>query len=284
MCVIMIADKKRLTSKMMRQAQARNPHGLGMAWIEGGKVCWAKGLTIGKALKLRKVLPLPYVFHARWATQGQEVDTLCHPFPTIMYDRGQLEGRSHQVLFHNGTFSEAFKAAKRIQQRTGRKMPDGPMSDTKAMAWIVSVSGPSILDSPHDQKFVTVSATNGIQRYGIGWTKWEEDYMVSNTRWAKPRLDDLLSDGNNGYWTVPSPSGGSLLVKASTMDEALKKAERPRLKKRKKKKSRWHGAETFVPPRPVAPPRTVTTKESELLDWMSNWQKSQREDYGEGDE
>ena len=172
MCVIMISENKRLTNKMVKQATERNPHGIGMAWFEGGKVRYKKAITLKEAQSLCKSLPMPYVFHARYATRGGTKDVLCHPFPVTTGNNQKLAGKVKSVLFHNGTWTESKNTVSRMSERYSKPLPNGPMSDTRMMAWAVALGGQGLLDSSHGNKFVVMQdgVHNGVRatRTGTG--------------------------------------------------------------------------------------------------------------------
>ncbi len=70
MCCIAACYLERLTDQIIDDMCFSNADGFGMAWIEGGKVRWQKGLDDIKAKLFARHLPLPYVAHARLATVG----------------------------------------------------------------------------------------------------------------------------------------------------------------------------------------------------------------------
>jgi hypothetical protein len=253
MCVIMIAETKPLTAKMMKQANEKNPDGLGLAWNDGTTSHYRKNLTLDEALKLRTELPLPYVFHARYATEGGVKPTLCHPFPITTKDSRRESGKAPRLLFHNGHWKEWEVTVKRMVARYDVELPDGPMSDSRAMAWIVATVGEGVLDMPHGQKYALLDS-DGVHRYGKGWVAWR-GYTVSNIRWlpvvrptsptkpiAKqswlqrglgfsnaPRLNKAPKKQKQtakpaepkGFYTVPMEGGGAMLVKARSSEQAF---------------------------------------------------------------
>jgi hypothetical protein len=182
MCVILVAKEKKLSGSMIRKANAANPHGLGIAWLEGNEVRYKKGLTLTELLSLNKRVSLPYIVHARIKTEGRECGEMCHPFPITRRDNRKLSGAAKAVLFHNGHWSEWLETTKRISKRWGKEMPGGDMSDSRAMAWCVAMGGSSILDTNHGQKYAVLS-TEGVQLYGSGWAVWN-GYDVSNLNWV----------------------------------------------------------------------------------------------------
>ena len=310
MCVIMIADKKRLTNNMVKKATERNPHGIGMAWFQGGKVRYKKAITLDEAQSLCRSLPMPYVFHARYATRGGTKDVLCHPMPITVGENTRLTSRVKSVLFHNGTWTESNETAQRMSRRYGQALPKGPVSDTRLMAWAVAIGGHGILDSSHGNKFVVmqdgthhgVTAKRSIERYGVGWVK-DNGYWVSNIRWKQAPIFKRIAKHENGWYSVPSYEGGLTNIYAANMDEAIEKVERkehqravraatrvvdkrrviatpeetrqPRLNKRKR---------TAKPHHPViqaVSDSTVSKRHKELLEWYdTEWRKEQRALFG----
>jgi hypothetical protein len=184
MCVIIVAQDKPLSRNMLKKAVARNKDGIGFAWIDGDKVRFKKSVSIKEALALRKSLPLPYVFHARYTTEGKTIPELCHPFPVTRANSRRTSGKFKRVLFHNGTWTSWASTVKSVEERYGATLPSGPMSDSRAMAFVVAVLGVGVLDMPHGQRYAILDK-DGPHLFGKGWSKWN-GYWVSNTRWADP--------------------------------------------------------------------------------------------------
>jgi hypothetical protein len=184
MCVIMVAQDKPLSRNMLKKAVARNKDGIGFAWLDGDKVRFKKGISLKEAQSLRNSLPLPYVFHARFTTEGKTIPELCHPFPVTRANSRRTNGKFKRVLFHNGTWKAWDSTVKTVEQRYSVTLPSGPMSDSRAMAFVVSVLGVGVLDMPHGQRYAILDA-DGPHLFGKGWSKWN-GYWVSNTRWADP--------------------------------------------------------------------------------------------------
>lgn len=96
----------------LRKMAESNPHGGGVAWPDAasGLMRFKKGLTAEEihALQESGELTFPYLLHFRWATAGDKVPEMTHPFPVgIRALFGELEGAAEQVLIHNGTMSWA---------------------------------------------------------------------------------------------------------------------------------------------------------------------------------
>ena len=252
MCVILIADDKRLTGRMIRRANAKIPDGLGMAWFDGKVSHYVKDIPLKRAIKLSKKVPLPYVLHARYATEGGVDPALCHPFPITKRRSERTEGRCPRLLFQNGHWGEWEETLKRIENRGGVKCPEGPMSDSRAMAFIVATVGEGVLDMQHGQKFAMMER-GVVYRYGKGWVKWN-GFWCSNTRWV-PRPKSPIKGSTLftqqgfpalrasaqtpvvdrrrgkpqpaqaqeplGFYTVPGENGAAMLVKARSTSEAF---------------------------------------------------------------
>jgi hypothetical protein len=215
MCVIMVAQDKPLSRNMIKKAVARNKDGIGFAWIDGDRVRYKKGVSVKEALALRKSLSLPYVFHARYTTEGKTIPELCHPFPVTRANSRRTSGKFKRVLFHNGTWKSWASTVKKVEERYGATLPSGPMSDSRAMAFVVAVLGVGVLDMPHGQRYVLFDA-DGPQLFGNGWSKWN-GYWVSNTRWADPpkslqKTKGLFSRG------LGSGNGKARLVKPTKIE------------------------------------------------------------------
>ena len=172
--------------EMLKSASALNKDGGGIAWIEeqnGNKlVRWRKGMdmTSEKVMKLIKEenIQLPIVIHYRIATHGKIDTPLCHPFAIDDNQIGdydlQGEGFSNDgVLFHNGVWRDYKEIAMQIVSMNPQaKIPDGDISDSRIMAWACKYFGMNYL-SMIDEK-VVVLTTEGIKKYGSGWTEVEK--------------------------------------------------------------------------------------------------------------
>jgi len=196
MCVILIADEKRLTKRMVELAMDANPDGNGFAWREKGAVCFEKGLSEADAVDFARHLPLPYIFHARIATVGGVRPELCHPFPIDgRVKPTALAGRSRRgVLFHNGTW---WKWRDYVEQG------DEPWSDSRAMAALVNLYDAEAISEvvdEHANRVVLMTPTD-IRRFGRGWSKPHAGIWASNTyylRSACTALRPAMADDKAG--------------------------------------------------------------------------------------
>jgi hypothetical protein len=147
MCVILVCpdETKRPDRAVLDACHAANPHGAGVAWREGGRVRWMKNLEPDDLEALLPELPGEVVIHFRWASVGGVDADLCHPFPVTRKAETDLFGSAKAVVFQNGTWGAYDEALRRLTNGQGRKLPDGPMSDTRAAALCVRVHGREML-------------------------------------------------------------------------------------------------------------------------------------------
>jgi len=197
MCVILACDEKtgKPTKKMLKEAENMNDDGGSIAWIKGNKVRWEKGLKAKQIYKIVKKVNLPMVIHFRIATHGGVNKALCHPFPIT--DKVELftSGSADSVLFHNGIWSEYNKYALTAVVQHKIKFPSGKMSDSRAMAWLVSHFGKSILNLMGDGNKMCILTKKGIEYFGKGWCK-VDDIKCSNDHF------DNTYDDNDTYQTA----------------------------------------------------------------------------------
>ena len=136
MCVAAIISNP--VSLAYFQAMERaNPHGAGVAWVENGELCFRRGLKAEDIYALQEsgTLKFPYMAHFRWATHGDIVPELTHPFPLgPRASFGELSGTTDRVLMHNGTW------AGKLPFKFHARFPEGMvdcLSDTAMVAmWL----------------------------------------------------------------------------------------------------------------------------------------------------
>jgi len=147
MCVILVCpdENARPTRDVLEACHEANPHGAGMAWRERGKVRWMKNLDVDDVEALLVELDGEVIIHFRWASVGGIDADLCHPFPVSRWAKTDLFGEADTVLFHNGTWPAYDEALRRLRQEHGKRLPRGPMSDTRAAALCVHAHGRRIL-------------------------------------------------------------------------------------------------------------------------------------------
>lgn len=194
MCLLIIAEKEFPSYDILRAAEESNPHGGGIAWIEGSKVRWKKNIKVDEIIQYEKKGP-PWLIHFRISTIGGPVPELCHPFPISMSATTDLEGEANSVLAHNGHWSEWQKI---VLNTIGHDtpLPPGPWSDTRAMAWLSANYGKGILDLI-DEKVAVLNSNYKIQRYGKGW------HTENNTHYSyniKTRVWKGINSQQIGAW------------------------------------------------------------------------------------
>lgn len=196
MCVILSCETNRPTLQTLLDCELDNPHGAGIAWRQGGKIHFKKGLDAQEVHRISLKVQLPYVIHFRIATAGGMSPEMCHPFPiggSVRMDGSTGSG----VLFHNGHWSEwedTFLSA--LVSGRDRRLPTGDISDTRAMAVMLGWYGKNILNLIKGQKFVYFTPTEH-EVLGWGWSelngiKFSNMYWQNNSRHYNSRV--------YGYW------------------------------------------------------------------------------------
>ena len=147
MCVILVCpdETKRPDRAVLDACHDANPHGAGVAWREDGRVRWMKNLEPDDLDALLPELPGEVVVHFRWASVGGVDADLCHPFPVTRKAETDLFGSAKAVVFQNGTWTAYDEALRRLASGHRRKLPAGPMSDTRAAALCAHVHGRRVL-------------------------------------------------------------------------------------------------------------------------------------------
>jgi hypothetical protein len=189
MCVIFVSSKQRPSEEMIRKAYDHNGHGGGLAWRENGSVVWKKGLDLDQMLGyiLQDRIPLPFVAHFRIASVGGIKPELTHPFPIMKNIPLELEGKTKgSVLFHNGHVGDwqALCLAKTLAMPVNMKVPDGPWSDSRGLAWLNLLHGSNINEFVKDQR-VVVFGPERVAIYGSGWTQIENVWCSNDFFWSK---------------------------------------------------------------------------------------------------
>lgn len=190
MCVIFVAQGTRPTSAQVKQAFEQNRDGGGIAWREKDAkgdtwVNWEKGLDQEKLLTLAAKVPLPFILHCRISTCGGAIPPLTHPFPIAKNAPLMLRGRiKGSVMAHNGHWGRWKDTVLEAAVRHKLPVPDGPWSDTRAMAWIAANFGLNTLQMI-DEKTACLSQAGEIELSGAGWCKISDGFWASNRAWAR---------------------------------------------------------------------------------------------------
>lgn len=197
MCVIYVCTKLLPEDSELARGACKNNDGAGLAWIhkEKGKpniVRWMKGeLKTAKDVKqyiADNKIPLPLMIHFRTASVGGPDKALAHPFPITKEANLDLSGEAEAVLMHNGTLSFWEDLVLNTALRTEGMLPEGPWSDSRALAWIASHKGASIipfLTKSSGSRVVVLEANPpGKQHFRIwGGSQWthKDGYSQSIT-------------------------------------------------------------------------------------------------------
>lgn len=200
MCVIIAIDRddKKPDIDTLISCENQNGDGGGIAWVEGDKVFWKKGIDAKEIFDIMSEKKAPIVIHFRIATAGGKSKELCHPFPISANTALALEGQADSVLFHNGhwnyyseTVMEQFQYEFYIDKagrKTKLRLPYGAWSDSRAMAWLCHISNGKFrkfFDTDlKEQKIAVLSAKEGIVITGKGWSR-EDGISYSNKYWNR---------------------------------------------------------------------------------------------------
>lgn len=180
MCVIAVAQDKALTEEHVKRMFGANRDGAGIAWRENGKLQWRKGLDEDQMKDLCLTVPIPYVAHFRIASCGGIKPELTHPFPIGKDASLALKGATTgAVLFHNG-HNHKWKDYLLQMALNGMKLPTGPWSDSRLMAWVAAHAGNHVL--PFFEEKLVVFSMNDMEILGTGWSL-VDDLYVSNRTW-----------------------------------------------------------------------------------------------------
>lgn len=235
MCVIALInnEESRPSETMIDMMWDRNKDGAGLAWREQQSdntnlVCWEKGLMgaagLERVKKLAAELPTPYIMHFRIATIGGVKPLMTHPF--IVDERGinTLKGKTPgYVLFHNGTYRSWETDVKALALNTGTRLPAGKWSDSRAIAWIMSVIGNGYMELLSDQRGLAFGPTGSDIFVGSDGWKEVEDPETKVKIWCSNDhfFTTGRSTGNLGYVSGVQYCSGprSCLEKAPNLDK-----------------------------------------------------------------
>ena len=225
MCIIYATDglDSRPTLQELKDGAHRNDDGAGYAYIDNGRVAFAKnkqGYDLASLHKFINETEGPMLIHFRWTSSGQTTATLSHPFPvtTDPLLLNATEGKADQVFMHNGTIDERLWQPTLLQTDL-KTLPKGPWSDSRALAYMLAYYGnAAILDAfdvEDESRFCTLDK-DGITRYGY-WLKQREGLYTST--YINPPVTTkkwLPTDGANKTTTTTTPNKS---YASMTMDE-----------------------------------------------------------------
>ena len=206
MCVIICCDTNYPKLAILKSAEKINTHGGSIAWIDGKKVRWEKGINADQIFKITKTIKLPFIIHFRIATEGGICNELCHPFPINYNVDLRLKGIANEVLFHNGIWDEYKEYCLKVIFNHKLKFPVGKMSDSRALTWLVYHFGKQILNLIGDSNNkIAILTPKGIKKYGSGWVdvkkvKCSNNYFEHYTIVNHTAFSDEYSDEDDLYY------------------------------------------------------------------------------------
>lgn len=187
MCVAAIIHKP-VSFESMHCMDTDNPHGAGVAWFADGQLRFKRGLKAEHIYAMQESgeITYPYLMHYRWATHGDRIPELTHPFPTgPRAFAGELEGTAEQVIIHNGVWNDYVNWLEWIDSSVPTEAIMSS-SDTGVAAYFYAefpdighqipwaVASATVKDSPDGAKMEIV-------KHG-GWSVWQGN-EYSNLNW-----------------------------------------------------------------------------------------------------
>ena len=181
MCVILACDTVKPDLDTLKKCEEANKDGGGVAWLDkaSGLVHWKKGIKAEEIAETIQYVNPPLIVHFRFSTVGGAFPALCHPFPIDDRCSVELEGRTQRVLFHNGHWADWQEAMMTVVLASGKKLPGGAWSDSRALAYIVRHCGRTFLNLVNQTQKVAILSKDGIFLSGFPWTE-REGIMYSN--------------------------------------------------------------------------------------------------------
>lgn len=208
MCVIMYADKVRPTPEMIDLAFKKNPHGGGVCWREYDDkkkrtlVHWRKGLNVEEMHKYATEMPLPYVLHFRISSNEKPPKLMfCHPFPIQKTVPTWLAGNTGgNVLFHNGHWGDWKKQLLEGAKAFATPLPEGKMSDTRAMAYLCSLYGDQYMELI-EEKGISYGPTDAETQFfwGSGWCMIDDVWCSNSAFMSNTFSNDVTGSNVVGY-------------------------------------------------------------------------------------
>lgn len=222
MCVIAVADKRRLTETEARKMAQINGDGMGFAYRDRSSskldkpdiVRWEKGITLERLITLASQVPLPYVAHFRIGTCGGKIPEMTHPFPIEKEMRSDLQGFiKGSVLFHNGHWGAYNEKGLEATIKNKIKPPSGKWSDSRVMAWLAHLYSTNVLEFLNEK--IIVFGPSKIEIFHPDGFFRVNDLLVSNRHWERAYVrgaeddDDLADLYQQGYYGPRRQINGS---------------------------------------------------------------------------
>jgi hypothetical protein len=218
MCLLIVGKDQFPSEELLRAGEKANMHGAGIAFVDGDKVQWMKGLKVEDLMEFQYITGSPFMIHFRWASVGGVKPELTHPFPVTKNAGTALQGRANMVMAHNGHLSNW----QELMIASNLEIPGGPWSDTRAMAFLTAYKGRGFLEMI-DEK-VGLMTPGGVEIFGKGWIE-KEGCQLSNDPTATRsystaslmaqygsyanEYEDVWGDDDGDSWVPASQRRGS---------------------------------------------------------------------------
>lgn len=196
MCVAIACETRFPSKKVLKMCEEKNSDGGGIAWVEDGVVKFRKGIGYRKIWKITKRINPPALIHFRIATAGGVTPLLCHPFPINGEATLDTEGEADTVLMHNGHWNDWRKTCLKLTVNRDLTFPKGPWSDSRAMAWLASSAGSTVLELL-DEKIALLTGNKKLTLFGSYWSE-RDGIFYSNLFW-EPVAYAYNRNGNTNY-------------------------------------------------------------------------------------
>lgn len=203
MCVIITVEKGNFPTKdTLKSAESLNSDGGAIAWLNAnGTRSYVKGISAKKMNKIIEHDLKPKgistaIIHFRIASVGKVIPRLCHPFEVKEKSPLNLRGDRMKcdLLFHNGTWSDAFDTAFDVAEKFGLTLPTGEYSDSRIMAILAAKLGNKKMAKLVDGwNKIAILTDKGIVKYGSGWVKHKGN-TCSNDYFVKGKSISFFGD------------------------------------------------------------------------------------------
>lgn len=197
MCQVFYCPRGAPGRDLLWEANRANPHGIGFAWSENGRVSWSKGYDgnrFEEAVELFDGKPFPKAIHFRLATHGGKEMDMTHPFTITRLSRPELSGRTNSVLFHNGVWTDYDEHI--IRGVMSGTIPKGvlnsSLSDSRAMAILAGNFGERILDLVNlsGEKVLILRGDGSSLRWGTWYSLDDDDDRPTRSGYRDSWWDD----------------------------------------------------------------------------------------------
>jgi hypothetical protein len=199
MCLLITSTVGLPAKEVLEQAAKSNPDGNGLAFAYNGKIQLFKGLSVDQMEEHFRAIKLPMLIHFRFATIGDKVPELCHPFPVTEKVQTDLRMKDLDMVFaHNGTIRTWKELL--LSSLKGKVPPGSHWSDSRAIAYLVWRYGEDVLNivDPSD-RFAVMKGDGSITRYG-NFVELEKGMFFSNTVWKPFERASITSTWKDGKW------------------------------------------------------------------------------------